>query len=269
MNERSLYKIGVKKMEKVLLTRENGVSTITFNRPDIYNALDMETLETLLKIIEEIENNDDQIVLLTGTGNAFCAGGDVSMMAVLNDLKMFDQLMDTLEKITLKLYLLPKIVISAVNGSAAGLGMSIALNADYIVAHKEAKFGMLFAGIGLIPDGGGHFFLQERLGTHRAKQFIWSLKQVKGETAKTMGFVDILTETRAEEGAQQLVAKLKKSPLKVIIKTKMILHEEQKDTLKHFLQQEKKGQLVAAKTNDHQEGVSAFLEKRKAKFQGN
>ncbi|MBO1001444.1 enoyl-CoA hydratase/isomerase family protein [Pseudogracilibacillus auburnensis] len=255
-------------VEKVKLIRENGVSTIKFNRPDSYNALDLETLEKLLGILNEIEGNNDRIVLLTGEGKAFCAGGDVSMMAVFKDMELFDRLMDTLEQITLKLYLLPKIVIAAVNGSAAGLGMSIALNSDYIVAQKDAKFGMLFAGIGLIPDGGGHFFLKERLGTHQAKQFIWSLDQVHGEEAKKMGFVDILTKGAAEEGALQLAAKLQVSPLQAIIKTKMILHHQQKEVLQYFLREEKREQIEAALTKDHREGVRAFLEKRKPYFQG-
>lgn len=255
-------------MEKVKLTRESGISTITLNRPNSYNALDLETLEKLLITVEEAEKNDDRIVLLTGTGKAFCAGGDVSMMAVLKDVELFDKLMDTLTEITLKMYSLPKIVIAAVNGSAAGLGMSIALNSDYIVAHQEARFGMLFAGIGLIPDGGAHFFLKERLGTHQAKQFIWSMKQVKGEQAKMMGFVDVLTDAVAEEAALQLAAKLQTSPLEAIIESKIILHEKNKEALQTILLAEKQGQLKAAQTKDHREGVRAFLEKRKPEFQG-
>lgn len=255
-------------MEKVKLSRENGISIITFNRPESYNALDLESLESLLKIITEVEQNDDRIVMLTGEGKAFSAGGDVSMMAVFKDMKLFDQLMDTLEEIVLKLYLMPKIVISAVNGSAAGLGMSIALNADYVVAHKEAKLGMLFAGIGLIPDGGAHFFLRERMGTHQSKQFIWSLEQVQGEEAKSLGFVDIVTDGDAKEGAKQLAKKLLASPLAAVIESKVILHEQQKDNLLKILRREKQGQLKAAQTKDHREGVRAFLEKRKPQFQG-
>src|SRR5690606_2563094 len=126
-------------------------------------------------------------------------------------------------------------VIAAVRGSAVGLGMSIALNSDYVIAHKSAKFGMLFAGIGLIPDGGGHFLLKERLGTHQAKQFIWSLRQVEGEEAKKMGFVDEVTEQDVLEEAFQLVSRLQHSPLLAIIESKMILHGRQKEELQQFL----------------------------------
>lgn len=259
---------GVGNVEKVKLTRKNGVSTILFNRPESYNALDLSMLESLLKIIEEIEENNDRLVILTGEGKAFCAGGDVSMMAVMKDSELLDELMDTIGKITLKLYLLPKIVISAVNGSAAGLGMSIALNSDYIVAQKDALFGMLFAGIGLIPDGGGHFFLKERLGTQEAKQFIWGLEQVSGKKAQSLGFVDILTDNNAQEASLKLAEKLQTSPLEAMIKSKMILHHQQKEELKKILQAEKEGQIAVAQTKDHREGVRAFLEKRKPYFQG-
>lgn len=261
-------KLEVNMMEKVKLIRENGVSVITFNRPENYNALDVDTLKGLLEIVEEVEANDDQVVILTGEGKAFSAGGDIGMMQEMNDPAGFDRMMGVLEDITLKLYTMRKIVISAVNGSAAGLGLSIALNADYIVANKDAKFGMLFAGIGLIPDGGGHFLLKERLGTHRAKQFIWGLQQVAGEQAKEMGFTDIITDGDAKEAAMLLAAKLQTSPLQAIIETKLIFHEGKQEELQYYLQKEKQGQLKMRSTEDHQEGVAAFLAKRRPNFKG-
>src|SRR5699024_12028465 len=119
-------------MGKVNLVRESGVSIIQLNRPETYNALDIEALEQLEAIITEVKNNEDQIVIITGEGKAFCAGGDVSMMATLKDVDLFDDLMNAITNIVTSLYFMPKVVISAVNGSAAGLGMSLALNADYV-----------------------------------------------------------------------------------------------------------------------------------------
>lgn len=255
-------------MGKVQLTREQGVSIIQFNRPESYNALDLEAINQLATIVEEVKANEDKLLILTGKGKAFSSGGDVSMMATFKDESLFDELMDSLNELIVSLYSMDKIVISAVNGSAAGLGLSIALNADYVVANKEAKFGMLFAGIALIPDGAGHFFLKERVGTHQAKQFIWGLEQIQGEEAKEFGFVDILTEGDALEAAQGLALQLQASPLLTLIKSKEILHGQKLAELKSILQEEKKGQLFSASTEDHQEGVSAFLEKRRPKFQG-
>lgn len=254
-------------MEKVKFHRENGTSIITLNRPDRYNALDFETLEQLYETLIQVKVNEDPVVILTGEGKAFCSGGDIAMMTEIDESK-FDRYMDMIEQITTTLYLLPKIVIVAVNGSAAGLGLSLALNSDYIVANQSAKFGMLFAGIGLFPDGGGHFFLKERIGTHRAKQFIWSMEQVKGKEAKDLGLVDIITEEDARTEAKLLAFKILQSPLKAIIQTKLVFHESQKDDLIEYLRKEKAGQMKLALTKDHFEGVRAFLEKRKPNFHG-
>jgi len=267
MNSHSLYERGIK-MEKVFLTRENDMSTITFNRPESYNALDIDMLRKLEEIITEVSENDDKIVLLTGAGKAFSAGGDINMMTKIANKEQFEGLMDTLTAIATNLYLLPKIVITAVNGSAAGLGLSIALASDYIVANEEAKFGVLFAGIGLIPDGGGHFFLKERLGVHQAKQFIWSLEQVKAKQAQKMGLVDLVTEEKAEIAALEIAQKVQMAPFQAVIRSKMILHEAKQEELAAYLVEEKLGQVKASQTEDHQEGVQAFLEKRFPIFQG-
>lgn len=255
-------------MEKVILTRENGVSTITLNRPESYNALDYETLTRLEEIIIEVEKNDDKVLMLTGAGKAFCAGGDINMMTEVASEEQFADLMDTLTTIAVKLYTIPKIMITAVNGSAAGLGLSIALASDYIVANEEAKFGMLFAGIGLVPDGGGHFFLKERMGTHHAKQFIWNLEQVKAKQAQKMGLVDVVTEQKAEDAALEMVQKIQLAPFQAIIRSKMILHEANVETLKAILEKEKAGQIAMSQTKDHKEGITAFLEKRFPQFTG-
>lgn len=254
-------------MGKVKFHRENGTSIITLNRPDRYNALDFDTLDQLYDTLIEVKNNEDPVVIITGEGKAFCSGGDITMMTEMDESN-FDQFMNLIENITTTLYLLPKIVIVAVNGSAAGLGMSLALNSDYIVANDRAKFGMLFAGIGLFPDGGGHFFLKERIGTHRAKQFIWSMEQIEGLKAKELGIVDIVTEEDAKTEAKLLAFKILQSPLKAIIQTKLVFHESQKDDLIEYLRKEKIGQLKLAKTKDHLEGIQAFLEKRKPTFFG-
>ncbi len=254
-------------MNRVLFERHNEVSIIKLNRPELFNAVNPETLEELASVLEEVKKNDDKIVILTGEGRAFCAGGDINMMKDFNEIIFFEKLMKLVTDITLELYLLKKILIVAVNGSAAGLGLSLALNGDFIVADHEAKFGMLFGGIGLVPDGAGHFHLEERLGTHQAKQFIWSLQQVDAVNAKKMGLVDVIEE-EALSGALKLAEKLKQAPLQAFIETKMLLHHEKKDKLKHYLALEKSSQYKMTQTEDHRIGVEAFLKKERPKFTG-
>ena len=255
-------------MDSVLYESNDQIGYIYLNRPEKYNALDKEMLSKLLEVVRQVEQNDDRIVIISGKGKAFCAGGDVSMMADFANEDFYDDVMDTIEKITMKLYMMPKIIISAIKGSAAGLGLSLALTADYVVAQNDAKLGMLFLGIGLAPDGGGHFWLKERLGVHAAKQFIWNMEQVNGTTAYSMNLVDQVSDEPVINHARSLAKHLLLQALTSMVKTKLMYHNERKQTLQHYLSEEKKTQWELRQTKDHQEGVSAFLEKRKPTFIG-
>lgn len=255
-------------MKTVLYESIDQIGYIFLNRPERYNALNKEMLSELLEVVTQVEKSDDRIVIISGKGKAFCAGGDISMMTDWANQDFYHEVMDTIEKIAMKLYLMPKIIISAINGSAAGLGLSLALTADYVVARNDAKLGMLFLGVGLAPDGGGHFWLKERLGVHGAKQFIWSIKQVDGTTAYSMNLVDQISDEPVINHAKSLAKQLLLQPLTSMVKTKLMYHNEKKDTLQHYLTEEKNTQWELRQTKDHQEGVNAFLEKRKPVFIG-
>ncbi|WP_164669586.1 enoyl-CoA hydratase [Virgibacillus doumboii] len=255
-------------MNTVLHKSEHNISHITLNRPDRYNAMNKEMLLELLNVLDEVEKNDDKVVILSGSGKAFSAGGDIGMMTEFSDKAYYEEVMKTIESVVLKLYMMPKIVISAIHGSAVGLGLSLALTADYVLAEADSKLGLLFIGIGLAPDGGGHFWLRERIGTQKAKQFAWGMQQVIGPEAKAMGLVDIVANNEVAEQAKKLAEKTLSSPVTAMLKTKMMYHNKNIDELKYYLENERKAQWDLRNTEDHQEGVDAFLNKRKPQFMG-
>lgn len=253
-------------MDTVLYRSENRVAYVTLNRPELYNAMDANLLNELLVVIEKIENSNDRIVILSGAGAAFSSGGDVSMMDSDALRDEMEDLMGLIHEITVRWFSLKQIVISAVHGSAAGLGLSFALNADIVIAEKEAKFGMLFAGVGFVPDGGGHYFLQKRLGINRAKQFIWSMKQVRASEAKQMGLIDEVVANDVLQAANELAKQMSLLPFDAVMATKSIYCHDEIELLESILIQEKQAQMELAKGENHREGVRAFLEKRHPRF---
>src|SRR5690625_435551 len=255
-------------MSFVKFESANNVSYIYLNRPERYNALNKQMLDELLEVIKRVEENKDKIAVLTGEVKAFSAGGDMEMLKDFAEREVYDQVIATIEQIVTKIYMMPKLVVSAINGAVAGLGLSIALSADYVLTDAEAKIGVLFLGVGLAPDGGGHFWLKERLGIQAAKQFMWSMERVTGEQAYEMGLVDILVETDVLEEAAKLGYKLNHSPLEAMLATKLAYHEAKLPRLKYYLNKERENQWKLRQTKDHAEGVNAFLEKRKPNFIG-
>lgn len=246
----------------------NKTSYVYLNRRDKYNALHKEMLEELLEVIEQVEENDDRVLIMTGVGKAFSAGGDMEMLKEFAEREVYDEILSTIEDIVTKIYMMPKLVISAINGAVAGLGLSIALAADYVLAEEEARLGVLFLGVGLAPDGGGHFWLKERLGIQGAKQFMWSMDRITGKEALHRGLVDHLAEGDVLKEARKLAIKLNHSPLEAMLATKRTYHTEKLPTLKYYLEKERENQWKLRHTADHAEGVSAFLEKRQANFTG-
>lgn len=256
-------------MDYIEYERKNNISYVLLNRPTSYNALHKDMFTELLEVIHLIEKNNDAVVIISGKGKAFSAGGDMHLLKAFSDKAIFDEVMDTLEEIIIKLYTMPKIIISAVNGPVAGFGLSLALAADYVVADEQATFGVLFLGVGLIPDGGGHFFLRDRLGTHQAKQLTWDLSSFDSYKAKDIGLIDVVANqgeviSKGTEVGQQILT----MPTKAMIQTKVIYHSSNTDSLRHYLTKERDAQWQLIQTEDHQEGVDAFLQKRSPKFKG-
>lgn len=248
------------------LEDKNGVITLSLNRPESHNSMNVEMLQELSSAMEVIKDSTAKIVLLKGNGPVFSAGGDIKMM-LQDDPQLFEEVMDSITNIVFTLYTMPKITISALHGAAAGLGLSLALASDYVYADPSTKIAMNFIKIGLIPDGAGHFFLKNRIGETKAKHLIWEGKTITGAVAKNLLLVDEVEENLDEVISIKL-KQLKSSPLQAMIETKSIYTSESSEVLKTILHLEKDGQRKMRQTKDHQEGIKAFLEKRVPSFKG-
>nr|WP_197028418.1 enoyl-CoA hydratase [Bacillus sp. EB01] len=254
--------------EKVSVSVDGRVATVKMNKPETMNALDKEMIKGLIGRLKEISDSDDiDVVVLTGTERAFSSGGDIKAMLSLNDEYEFFSIMDCINELIITLYSLPKITISAVSGAAAGLGFSIALATDHIIAGKHAKLAMNFIGIGLIPDGGAHFFLTKYLGEMKAKQLIWEGKTLSANEALEKGLIHEVADN-LEEILQERIDDYLQQPIQAMIKTKKILAELNRPHLLKVLELEKYAQRKMRETKDHKEGILAFTEKRKPKFIG-
>lgn len=249
------------------LEQHDSFVHVQLARPDKYNALNAPMLKEFREVLEEVRGYEADLVLISGEGPGFCAGGDISMMKEFSDDEKYSALMNDIEAIVKEIYTMPKIVVAAVHGSAVGLGLSIALSCDYIIAEKDAVFSMNFIGIGLAPDGGGHYWLKERLGVHHAKQYAWEGAKLSGEEAQELKLVDMVTEELMSR-AEALMTSWSRRPLRSMIATKILYHQAGVKELEYYLQQERINQRKLSETKDHKEAVRAFMEKRKPEFTG-
>ena len=256
--------------ETIKLEIAERKATVTLNRPQSMNAMDFTMMRELAECFEALHNEENvQILVIKGEGKVFSAGGDVKMMASSEDFSDFGSIMEDIARLVKAYYTLPMITISQIHGASAGLGFSLALGSDIIVAEQTSKLAMNFIGIGLIPDGAGHFFMKERLGTVKAKQMIWEGKVLNGEEALTQGLIDYnVPEGTASVTVDQIVGKLLASPILAMIETKQILHNANLQELEQILAGESAGQVKMRHTKDHFEGIQAFIQKRTPQFTG-
>lgn len=255
--------------ELVNVSVQGRVATVELNRPEALNALNKDLIRCLTVKLKEISISDDiDIVILAGAGRVFSAGGDIKTMLMDKNESDFLPIMDCINELVITLYSIPKLTISAISGAAAGLGLSLALATDYIMAESSSKIAMNFIKIGLIPDGGAHFFLEKLLGEAKAKQLIWKGETLSAEEAKDIGIVNETVEKDLHNALNRKIDEWLQQPIQAMIRTKKIYVENNRPQLLKLLELEKYGQSKMRETKDHQEGIRAFLEKRTPRFIG-
>jgi 2-(1,2-epoxy-1,2-dihydrophenyl)acetyl-CoA isomerase len=256
-------------MSTVLTSREGAVLTITLNRPEAYNAFTRELHAELHGALAgEAADPDVRAVVITGAGKAFCSGQDIREFSDLPG-SIGDALEQTYHPNIRAIRALEKPVIAAVNGAAAGAGLSLAVACDVRVASAAAVFVPGFVGIGLIPDSGGTWFLHRLLGFARALEWMSSNRRLPADEALRWGIVsEVVAAESFEARVAEIAATWAALPTRAVAGTKRLLDRAYDATLEEQLALEAAEQEAATGTEDFREGVAAFLEKRPPSFSG-
>jgi 2-(1,2-epoxy-1,2-dihydrophenyl)acetyl-CoA isomerase len=255
--------------EKLLVTIEDGIKRITINRPERRNSVDGETVRLLLAAIRESADDGTRVVVLTGAGDSFCAGADLAATSA-SDIADFDvtkSLRENVNPTVLAMRALPVPIIARVHGHAVGIGCNYALACDMIVASEQALFGQVFVKIGLMPDGGGTYFLPRLVGYHKAFELMATGDLIGAQEAQQLGLVNkVVPFAELDSTVNSLAARLAGSPRVAIAKIKAGLNREAHSDLAAALDFEAVNQDACFHSPDFLEGVSAFMQKRKAVF---
>jgi enoyl-CoA hydratase/carnithine racemase len=256
---------------RVELSIDRGVAVAALNRPQVRNAIDELTRAELTEILERAANDPDiKALVLTGNGPAFCAGGDISAMqqrlkAPPGQLGASGWLRQRrLHGMIGALHMLEKPTVAAVNGAAAGLGMDLALCCDFIVASEQAFFTMSYVQRGLIPDGGGLYFLPRRVGLPRAKELIFTARRVQADEALRIGLADrVVPAASLVATAAEWAAELSASGGTALALSKAILDQTFELTADQAFALGAQAQAICYTSDEHHQAVQAFLDRNR------
>ena len=257
--------------QTLISERDGGIATITLNRPQALNALDLVMRRELASVLDEVEADEAaRVMILTGAGGNFCAGGDVKTMRARRHTAAEGRArVESLNRMVLRLVDFPKPTIAMVDGYAVGAGSNLALCCDLIVASDRARFGELFWKIGLVPDGGGTWLLSCVVGLARAKELIFTADVIDATEAARIGLANrVVPATELMATTRALAEKIAAGPPAVLKMAKHMVNRAATSDLAAALDLEAFSQGIAISSEDHQEGLAAFFEKRPAKFTG-
>jgi 2-(1,2-epoxy-1,2-dihydrophenyl)acetyl-CoA isomerase len=258
--------------DRILVARDAGLATLTLNVPDKLNAVSRAMIAELKDCWEALAADSSvRAVLLTGAGRGFCAGADLSdpdrdNSAAADSGAALEKFFNPVIRLMRGM---PKPIVAAVNGPAAGVGMSFALAADIALAARSATFLQAFARIGLLPDGGSTWFLPRLVGEQRARALAMLAPQIGAQQAKEWGLIwDVVDDQELLPTAQALARRLADGPTLALARIKAALNQAAGNDLGRQLDLERDFQRELGRSDDFREGVAAFLAKRKPAFRG-
>ncbi len=261
--------------ETITLNKDEHIATITMNRPDKMNALNTLMLQEMAVVIDEIVQDDDvRVMVLTGAGKVFCSGADISEGGKASGLsgtpvEMHHNLRNSYQKIALGLQRLEKPTIAMVNGAAVGAGCDFAFACDMRVGSEKSRFRNGFVKVGLIPGGGGTWLYTRLMGLGRGLEFLFTGDFLEAEEAQRIGVLNKLVPAdNLERDSMELARKIANNPPLAVQMSKMMAYKALDTDLEAALEQSAACQALALSSEDHREGVNAFIEKREARFKG-
>ncbi len=259
--------------EHILVSEAEGIVTITLNRPDKLNAFIGHMRRDLAEALEHAGSDRSvRVVIITGAGRAFCAGGDVAFMAELmdrRDAEEFSRILGAGRRVITAIRQMTKPVIASINGPASGAGCNLAFACDLRIASHNATFSQSFAKVGLHPDWGGTYFLPRLVTSNKACEMFFLGESIDAAEAERLGIVNqVVAPEELENVTLQLAARLRAAPPIALAAAKHAVYMSEAAELEEMLRYETEAQLRCFESEDGHEGVRAFLEKREPRFTG-
>jgi len=256
--------------EHLIYAKEDGIATLTLNRPQKLNAFTPGMYQGMYDIIKEVEGDEEvRVFVITGTGRAFCVGADVKSLEQGFASQTAIKVDAGSELLPIPLQRMAKPVIAAINGITAGGGLDFACACDIRIASERATFSSLFVRRGLLPTLGGTYFLPRLIGVDKACELIWTGDLIDAREAERIGLVTrVVPHEELEAATEELAVKLAKGPPLAIARSKQVIYKGLNMELKSALDDIMREWAALVQTEDHQEALRAFLEKREPVFKG-